>query len=174
MRSLLFSAPIRICLVALFAVCAGCATQTADNALGRVVNLDALRNEALSLVNEARAAQGVPGLQMSGQLNAAAQDHAEDMARRDFYSHRSPERQDVADRFRARGGGPWWIIAENIAQCISCAPMAEQVRRFQQGWMNSPGHRRNILDPRVRSFGFGIATTGGKIYAVQTFVTERE
>lgn len=162
-------------LLLIAAFCAGCAPRATGNfALQEVSNLPALRSEALSLVNQARRAQELAGLRTSGPLNAAAQAHAEDMARRGFYSHYSPESRDLAARYVAHGGGRWSIIAENIAQCLGCRANSAQLRRFQEGWMRSAGHRRNILDPRVASFGFGMASAEGRVYAVQTFVTERE
>ena len=145
-----------------------------DNALERVADLGALRQEALALVNQSRRAEGLPPLRMSGPLDAAAQAHAEDMARRGFFGHRSPEWNDVAARYRASGGGAWRVIAENITQCSGCGATRGQVAAFHEGWLASPGHRRNILDPRVEAFGFGMASAAGKVYAVQTFVGERD
>lgn len=174
-RSFIKTVQAMACLMLAALVCAACAPRSTGNyALEDVRNLAALRQEALSLVNQARREQGVAALRFSGPLNAAAQAHAEDMARRGYYGHYSPERQDVAYRYRAHGGGRWSIIAENIARCNSCAPNREQLRRFQQGWMRSPGHQRNILDPRVAEFGFGMASAGGSVFAVQTFVTQRD
>ncbi|MDZ5695908.1 CAP domain-containing protein [Chelativorans sp. M5D2P16] len=139
-----------------------------------VPDIAGLRRTALALVNDSRRTEGLPPLEMSATLNAAAEAHAEDMARRNFYAHRSPEGRDVADRYRAAGGGDWAIIAENISSCISCARPAGQLRAFHTGWMQSPGHRSNILDPRVDRFGFGMAAAEGRLYAVQTFIRERE
>ncbi|UUP18208.1 hypothetical protein NTH_02688 [Nitratireductor thuwali] len=156
-------------LLLLFAACAA----PRQRPLETVDNLEGLRQRALVLVNAERAREGLPGLRLAEPLNAAAQAHAEDMARRDYYAHRSHDGQDVADRYRAAGGGLWEIIAENISSCIACRTASEQIVEFHAGWLRSPGHRRNILDPRVRSFGFGIASAEGRLYAVQTFVGER-
>ncbi|WP_309084288.1 CAP domain-containing protein [Chelativorans sp.] len=144
-----------------------------NNPVEPVANPAAARERALSLANQARRQSGVPALRMSAALNAAAQAHAEDMARRGFYNHRSPERQDVADRYRAAGGGLWAAIGENIASCISCTAGMGQVDAFQAQWIRSSGHRRNILDPRFSEFGFGMAAGGGRVYAVQTFISRR-
>ncbi|WP_163264016.1 CAP domain-containing protein [Chelativorans alearense] len=160
------------CLLLVALTCAACAARP-ERSLEPVADLEGLRRASLAFVNEERARQDLPGLKLTTPINAAAQVHAEDMARRDFYSHRSPQGQDVADRYRANGGGLWDIIAENIASCIACRAPTEQLREFHAGWMRSPGHRRNILDPRVKSFGFGIASAGGRLYAVQAFVGER-
>lgn len=134
-------------------------------------DLPALRERALALVNEARQAEGLAPLEAGAALAAAAQKHAEDMARRDYYGHASPEGETVRDRYRAEGGSDWRLVAENIATCRRCRPPpdAARVRAFQQGWMDSPPHRENILDPGLTRFGFGIAATAERTYAVQTF-----
>lgn len=134
-------------------------------------DLAALRERALSLVNEARQAAGLEPLEAGAPLAAAAQKHAEDMARRDYYAHASPEGETVRDRYRAEGGSEWRLVAENIATCRRCEPPpdAARVRAFQQGWMDSPPHRENILAPGLTRFGFGIAATQDRTYAVQTF-----
>src|SRR5690606_27796398 len=82
-----------------------CATQLSDNSLDGIANLSSVRGEMLAQVNQSRRSEGKPPLRYNAQLNAAAQAHAEDMARRGFYNHRSPEGKDVADRWRARGAG---------------------------------------------------------------------
>lgn len=152
----------------------GCATApTANHTLNEIGNLSALRAEALSLVNQQRRAQGLAALRSSAGLNATAQAHAEDMARRSFYSHYSPEGQDAQARYRAQGGPDWRIIGENIASCRNCASPSEQLQRFQRSWMNSRGHRKNILNSRYEEFGFGIAAANGRLYAVQMFVSHR-
>lgn len=162
------------CLLLAAVLLAGCATRATGNyALNEVGNVSALRTEALSLVNQRRRAQGLTRLKTSRTLNAAAQAHAEDMARRGYYNHYSPEGRDAQARYRAQGGSDWRIIGENIAYCQNCASPSEQVRRFQHSWMKSAGHRRNILNNRYREFGFGIASANGRTYAVQTFVRRR-
>ena len=126
-------------------------------------DLVALRSEALALVNAARQDQGLPGLRLTARLNAAAQAHAEDMLKRGYYAHQSPEGETVADRYRERGGSRWKAVAENIAECQGCRPplSADRVRQFHRGWMNSPPHRENIVGRGFDGFGFGIAGGNG-------------
>lgn len=77
------------------------------------------------------------------------------MARRDFFAHVGPDGRRPIDRMRAagwpraRGGG-----AENIAWGEAGASTAAEI---VDGWMHSPGHRANILDPRNRLIVIGIA-----------------
>jgi uncharacterized protein YkwD len=135
-------------------------------------DLGALRRHALELVNAARREHGRAALTLSGTLDHAAQDHAEDMLARDFYAHVSPEGEDARDRYLARGGGRYELVAENIASCSPCAevPAAHHVEQLHRRWMDSRHHRENILSPGVTQFGFGIvAGDDGPLYAVQTF-----
>jgi len=168
----------RICLLAaaiftaLFV--AGCATKLSNNSLDGIGNLSSVRAEMLAQVNQSRRSEGKPPLRYNAQLNAAAQAHAEDMARRGFYNHRSPEGKDVADRWSVQGGGPWEAVGENILFCNSCSTPSAQAREFHQRWMQSPGHRRNIMRADFDEFGFGMASAGGKIYAVQNFLRQRQ
>lgn len=132
---------------------------------------DGRRSRALALVNEERTGRGLAPLRFSGALNEAARAHAEDMSRRGYYAHTSPEGDTVQDRYLDAGGSRWHLVAENIARCTGCeAPAApEGVERLHRGWMNSPGHRANILHRGLERFGFGLAAGGGTLYAVQTF-----
>lgn len=130
-----------------------------------------LRALALDLVNEDRRRSDLPPLRPDEALATAAQRHAEDMLARGYLAHDSPEGDTVLDRFVAVGGSRWRKVAENIGRCIRCGsiPTAEDVRNFHEGWMGSETHRANVLDPDLRSFGFGIAAADGSQYAVQTF-----
>ena len=135
-------------------------------------NLEDLRKLALQLVNQSRAKQKLPPLKLEQKLTKAAQFHADDMLKRNYYSHSSPEGQTVAGRFEAAGGSRWLLTAENIAECNGCTPplTKDYVRQMHKGWMDSPGHRANILHRGLETFGFGMtADKNGRLYAVQTF-----
>ena len=134
-------------------------------------DLDALRAAMLTAVNGDRRAAGLAALQDDPALNRAAQNHALDMARRSFYAHKTPEGKTVRDRYLAVGGDAWKIVGENIARCKGCpdVPDLPAIERLQTGWMNSPPHRKNLLNPGFSSFGFGIAMADGVEYAVQNF-----
>jgi uncharacterized protein YkwD len=140
--------------------------------LAQEMSLDDARKLALELVNKSRAEQKLPPLKLEPKLTKAAQTHADDMYKRNFYSHNSPEGKTVSDRFQAAGGSKWLLTAENIAKCEGCrTPLQEPlVRQMHEGWMNSPGHRANILRKGLDSLGYGVVVdTDGKLYAVQTF-----
>ncbi len=138
---------------------------------------DGLGARSLDLVNAERRAQGLAPLTPDPRLDAAAQRHARDMLRQDYFSHVSPDGSEVVDRVR-RAGGDWPIVGENIAVCTGCSgsPDGSDVERFHQGWMTSPEHRANILDRGYSHYGFALAVDEegpqndrGTQMAVQTF-----
>ncbi|MFJ9020005.1 CAP domain-containing protein [Streptomyces sp. NPDC102259] len=109
--------------------------------------------EVVGLTNRERARAGLRALAVDPLLTAAAQAHSADMAGRAFYSHTSPEGSEPWDR-AASAGSTRRTIGENIA-CGQRSP-AEVV----EGWMNSPGHRANILKPAFTHIGVGFAGGG--------------
>lgn len=131
-----------------------------------------LRERALALVNESRKAEGLDALALDEDAVAAAQAHADDMFARDYYAHESPEGETARDRYIDAGGNRWRLVAENIARCEACQPPATagRVEELHKGWMNSPGHRANIMSPGLAGFGFGLTVGADQgLYAVQTF-----
>ncbi|CAL9664577.1 hypothetical protein SUDANB105_07173 [Streptomyces sp. enrichment culture] len=109
--------------------------------------------EVVGLTNRERARAGLRPLAGDPALTAAAQAHSADMVARDFYSHTSPDGSRPWDRAAAAGAGRR-SIGENIA-CGQRSP-AEVVT----GWMNSPGHRANILRREFTHIGVGFAGGG--------------
>ncbi|MFJ4569477.1 CAP domain-containing protein [Streptomyces caelestis] len=105
------------------------------------------------LTNRERARAGLPPLAADPLLTAAAQAHSADMVSRAFYSHTAPGGSQPWDR-AATAGSTRRSIGENIA-CGQRSP-AEVV----EGWMNSPGHRANILKPGFTHLGVGFAGGG--------------
>ncbi|MFH8369370.1 CAP domain-containing protein [Streptomyces sp. NPDC018031] len=106
--------------------------------------------EVVRLTNEHRAAARLAPLAPDAGLTAAAQAHSADMVGRRFYAHTSPEGSEPWDR-AAAAGCAFRGIGENIACGQRTA--AEVVR----GWMDSPGHRANILTPDFTHIGIGYA-----------------
>jgi uncharacterized protein YkwD len=109
--------------------------------------------EVVELTNRERLRAGLSALAVDPPLVTAAQAYSTDMAARAFYSHTSPEGTQPWDR-AAAAGSTRRSIGENIA-CGQRSP-AEVV----DGWMNSPGHRANILKPHFTHIGVGFAGGG--------------
>ena len=138
----------------------------------RADDLDPIREQALALLNQSRKAHDLPPLILEAKLNKAAQGHANDMLKRKYFAHASPEGKTVGDRYRQAGGGKWLVTAENIANFTNTLPpiTGNVLKHLQESWMNSPGHRKNILLRGVTELGFGIAVdASGNLYAVQNF-----
>ncbi|PAZ09092.1 stress protein [Streptomyces sp. SA15] len=109
--------------------------------------------DVVDLTNRERARAGLRPLAVDPLLTVAAQAHSADMVARAFYSHTSPEGSQPWDR-AAAAGCRRRSIGENIA-CGQRSP-AEVV----EGWMNSPGHRANILKPDFTHIGIGFEGGG--------------
>lgn len=134
-------------------------------------DLEALRQRALELANQDRAAHDLPALELQAALNEAAQAHAEDMVEDGYFAHVAPDGTGPQDRYLAAGGSRTKVVRENIARCSGCPvpPTLERVEAFETGWMNSPEHRRNLLSEGLTGFGYGIAGEDGQVYGVQLF-----
>jgi uncharacterized protein YkwD len=131
-----------------------------------LADLAAVRAAMLARVNALRAGAGLPPLGLQDQLNEAAQRHAEDMLARVFYDHVNPEGLRPKDRI-GRTGYPTRLIAENIARGQT------SVDEVVDDWMQSRGHRANLLHPRLTEMGVGCAVghnaLGDTVYWVQDF-----
>ena len=102
--------------------------------------------DVAGMANQYRAKFGLPPLQVSMLLERVAEAHGEDMARYSFFSHTGSNGSDIGDR-ALRGGYRYCVIAENIAKGHRSA------KAVTHGWINSPGHRENILDRDVTEIG---------------------
>jgi uncharacterized protein YkwD len=131
-------------------------------------HLGQLRQMALDLANRDRAQHGRSSLQPDAQLSEAAQRHAEDMLRRRYFSHYTPEGRTPTDRFAAVGGRQG--AAENIMTVQGQSGVGySKLAYFEEQWMHSSRHRRNLLNAKYGRFGYGIASSGGRVFAVQLF-----
>lgn len=107
----------------------------------------AVTDEVVRLVNAERADAGCDALRVDSRLTAAAQEHSEDMDRRDYMSHQSPEGEGPGDRAARHGYHAWG--AENVAKGQTSAA------QVMDAWMNSEGHRNNILNCGLVAIGVG-------------------
>ncbi len=124
---------------------------------GGYKNKVAIRSAVLCLVNAERTERGLPPLRISPRLRNAASRHSNDMVAQGFFDHNSPNGQDVVDRSRAAGymrPHRSWMVAENIGWGTGTFATP---RAMVRSWMESPGHRANILNEDMRDAGVGIA-----------------
>ncbi|MCS7068094.1 MAG: CAP domain-containing protein [Meiothermus sp.] len=128
----------------------------------------ALELEVLQRTNQARTEHGLRPLQWDALAHKAALAHAQDMLRRNFFAHQNPDGQGAADRLRAIGVLEV-MVGENLAS-FDGYPDAEIPRRALVGWMNSPGHRANLLKPEFTHLGVGLLREGRRVMVVQNFL----
>jgi uncharacterized protein YkwD len=121
----------------------------------------AIENEVVRLTNVERAKAGCGPLKHDARLRAAAYAHSADMSAKNYFDHTSKDGRSFADRITA-AGYTWRAAAENIAKGYGTA------QAVVQGWMNSPGHRQNILNCTYTDIGVGYVAAGGP-YWTQDF-----
>ncbi|GAA2782080.1 CAP domain-containing protein [Streptomyces showdoensis] len=106
------------------------------------------RGEMLAMVNQERRRAGVPDLRLDDRLSAAAQRHANDMAVNDLTQHNGTDGSDFSRRISDAGYPGNTARAENVTP-------GNSVPEAMRMWMNSPGHRTNILSGSYRAIGIG-------------------
>ncbi|MFK4104392.1 CAP domain-containing protein [Streptomyces sp. NPDC019531] len=116
-------------------------------------DLSRTADEVVTLTNRERARAGLPPLAVGPLLARAAQAYSTDMAGRAFYSHTSPEGTQPWDRAAAAGS-----TRRSIGENIACGQRS--AAEVVEGWMNSPGHRANILKRDFTHIGIGFAGGG--------------
>jgi uncharacterized protein YkwD len=151
---------LAIALVAL-AVGAPTAAQAADCPNADLVpapdNVAAINQSTLCLLNQQRAAHGLPPLTQNARLTSASAGYSAEMVQQAFFNHEAPDGTTLVDRLTSVGylhGGDDWVVGENIGW--GQGPLSTP-RSMVQAWMNSTGHRENILADDYRQIGLGLA-----------------
>lgn len=126
------------------------------------------QQQILSLVNVERSKAGLQPVTLNSKLNQAAQNHTNDMISKRYFSHTSPSGSTMVMRVQAVGY-TYSAIGENIAAGGSTASAT------MTQWMNSPGHKANILSPKFRELGVGYGPSSDQYrhYWTQVFGTAR-
>jgi len=122
-------------------------------------NIAAVKQATLCLLNAERTSRSLSKLTSNGQLGKAAQSFSSTMVRQRFFDHVSPSGSTLDNRVRRgtsylRGPVRSWSLGENIAWGSGELASPNEI---VDSWMNSSGHRRNILDRRFRHIGIGVA-----------------
>jgi len=121
------------------------------------------REAIVGLTNSVRAANGLAALSENQLLTTIAEERAEDMLEKQYFDHISPTGEQASD-LAQRLGYRYKIVAENIASGIF---MTNQ--KIIDGWMQSPGHRKNILSPEIREIG--VSLIKGRMSGQNTWVS---
>lgn len=108
-------------------------------------------SQVVDLINQERSNRGLSPLTQNNQLRQAARGHSQDMACNNFFSHTGSDGSSMGNRILAAGYSYSWA-AENIAASSSGGYSPQSV---VMGWMNSAGHRKNILNENAKHIGIG-------------------
>jgi uncharacterized protein YkwD len=137
---------------------------------GSPVNLTGVEAALVEMTNDIRRRNGLPVLLEDGICRDAARGHSADMLKRNYFSHTDPEGRTLKERLPANLATRRW--GENIWTGSGYDP--RQVHYLAQvimvGWMNSPGHRENILAPGYTHLGVGVMAKNQEIKATQVFI----
>ena len=121
----------------------------------------------VAITNSMRARAGCGPVTLSRRLSNAARGHSREMAGRGYFSHGSPGGTSPGGRVNS-AGYRWSAYGENIAWG------QQNARSVMHDWMNSPGHRANILNCRFRNVGVAVAyNSRGVPYWTQDFASPR-
>lgn len=151
-------------LIGVFSV-GGMLQQCEPTAPPPIVQVEGVQTAVVDAVNRHRASAGVASIVVDSRLTGAAQSHANDMAARGVMTHTGSDGSNAGQRITAYGYG-WSMWAENVA---GGQKTPDEV---MTAWMNSDGHRRNILDGRLVNIGVAAATgSNGVTYWAMVFAS---
>ncbi len=190
-----FHIPVVTLIIVLFLSCvsaeAGRRARTGTPEKQPKIAVASLEKKVHSRINDERRKHGLQPLAWDETLAEIARKHSQDMAKRSYFSHNSPEGHDFSHRYRAgnyscgvKVGQIIYTGAENIYQnnlydSVTVMNGKESfdwnsedkiARTTVDGWMKSTGHRKNILTPHWGKEGIGVSiSSDGKVYITQNF-----
>lgn len=127
-------------------------------------DIKSVENEVIRLVNIERSKNGLMSLKANWQLSRCARYKSQDMINKNYFSHNSPTYGTPFDMMKSFGLN-YSAAGENIAKGQRSA------KEVMNAWMNSPGHRSNILSPSYMEIGVGLAKdSAGRSYWTQMFI----
>lgn len=129
----------------------------AANAKPTAANLAAVESAVICLTNNEREAAGLARLTPSPILAKASKAHSQDMVSRRFFAHAHPSTPTQKSMFRAKLAGYCTMSFCSTGENLYCSGGSTSTPRHAvTAWMNSAGHRANILAPKFREIGVGI------------------
>lgn len=150
----------------------GAASCGAVDAQPSAESMTAVFDATVCLLNLERTSRGLVALTTNARLAQAAAAHASDMVTKKYFAHEAPTGSTPAERIKATGYIPTdvsWTVGENLAWGTGALATPAAIVR---AWMNSPGHRDNLLKPEYRELGLAIVLgvpkaglDGGATYA---------
>lgn len=163
--------------VAALLACAQCATaapyttqtlQLLENPPSGVTLVETVEAALFSRLNQLRKAKGVPLLRPLTGLRDAARAHSLRMSRDAFFSHTDPDGYSAAARVAAVDRQNLYsTFGENLAEVAPIKPIVAD--QMQNGWVNSPGHYKNMVSTAFTHVGLGCVQNGRKTICAQVF-----
>lgn len=141
---------------------------TKQQPVNAVRDIPADESDIFRLINLERQKRRLNNLVWDDEVAKMARKYSEKMARESFFSHFDPQGANVAKRIKNAKIKGWSKLGENLFY-------VENIAKFNafavKGWMNSPGHRQNILDDEWTSTGVGVGVAeNGDVYITQVFL----
>lgn len=135
----------------------------------RIREIESLEQQCLDEVNRVRRNKGLPRLYFYEDLLSVAREYSRRMAEERFFSHTDPDGRSVRERVD-EADIRWQMVGENLAYSNGYInPVAASLN----GWMDSPGHRRNILDPDFKLTAVGVwIRSDGTVYFTEIFLKQ--
>lgn len=143
----------------------------ADVARAGITHADKIERAILELVNQERAKSGAGPLELETTLQATAREHSDDMLVRSFFAHDDPDGSSPSDRIAQAHRQLIGLTGENIWMGVNLdlSDPTKTAASIMTSWMNSPGHRDNILKKDYTHLGVGVSIKGKDIRATQNF-----
>jgi uncharacterized protein YkwD len=121
-------------------------------------------------INYVRMDHGLRPLAYAGdQVRQVARSYSERMLTRGFFAHRDDQGQTAGDRLTI-SGVDWRVVGENLLEDVGTTSSDVVVDEAVDAWLQSPGHRANILSDRYTQTAIGFASKGGRTYLTQLFL----
>jgi uncharacterized protein YkwD len=142
---------------------------TAGISSHRILEIESLEQQCLDEINRVRRRSGLPRLNFYEELLPVAREYSRRMAEQHFFSHNDPDGRTVRERVE-EADIRWRMVGENLAYSNGYVnPVAASLH----GWMDSPGHRRNILDPDFSLTAIGAwIKEDGTVYFTEIFLKQ--
>jgi uncharacterized protein YkwD len=133
----------------------------------RIREIESLEQQCMDEVNRVRKRNGLQRLMFYDELLPVAREYSRRMAEQNFFSHNDPEGRSVRERVD-EADIKWRMVGENLAYSSGHVnPVAASLH----GWMGSPGHRANILDPNFSLTAIGVwISENGTVYFTEIFI----
>lgn len=135
------------------------------------IRSDEIETRIHDRINEIRVEHDLSQLDHDEEIATIGRTYSHDMAEREYFSHVNPEGEGPDDRFGDLYPNQCRAVGENLARVgtVGATDADEIAQRVVTGWMNSDGHRENVLTGRWDSQGIGVYINDGAVYATQNF-----